>query len=340
MLPVSLTTSPKPIYLLSSDEPLLQRDWLDQARESLHSQGFEEILSYQVESGFDWNGIVEDSQSLSLFSSRKCHIIRFNSNKPGQAGARFINEIVAGETTDNLFILVMPRLDRAAKNSAWLRKINEMGEVCELKPVYPNQLAGWISQRAASKNIQLDHQAAGYLADLTEGNLLASDQELEKLALAFAPGAVIHLQQVKDSISRSARYTHFLLIEACLGGQTKRALKILHGLELEGLQPIQIQYGLQNMLQTLLQLKLAQHNNQLNESAWRSANVWKSKQVFYKQALARFSLFQLERFLRSCATLDRINKGQQQPLYTGADWQALKMLISELVGIQQLQTTG
>ena len=35
MLPNSLTTSPKPIYLLSSDEPLLIRDWLDAARQSL-----------------------------------------------------------------------------------------------------------------------------------------------------------------------------------------------------------------------------------------------------------------------------------------------------------------
>jgi len=300
MLPLSLTSSPKSAYLLTSDEPLLLRDWLDQAREALRGLGFEEILSYQVEAGFDWNGILEDSQNLSLFSTRKCHIIRFNSNKPGQPGARFINQILVEDLADELFILVMPGLDRAAKNSAWLRKIKESGEVCELKPVYNNQLAGWISQRATSKNIQLDHQAAQYLADLTEGNLLATDQELEKLALAFDSGALVSLEQIRESISRSARYTHFLLTEACLAGHAPRAFKILHGLELEGFQPIQVQYAIQNMLQALLQLKLAQQKNQLNDAAWRSANVWKSKQRLYSQALSRFSADQLERFLQSC----------------------------------------
>jgi DNA polymerase-3 subunit delta len=340
MLPVSLTTAPKPIYLLTSDEPLLLRDWLDEAREALHGIGFEEINMYQVETGFDWTGILEGSQNMSLFSSKKCHIIRFNSNKPGLGGASFISQILTENLADDLIILVMPGLDRAAKNSAWLRKINESGEVCELKPVYNNQLAGWISQRAAQKKIQLDQQAALYLADLTEGNLLATDQELEKLALAYEPGATINLEQIKENISRSARYTHYLLTEACLAGQSERALKILRGLQLEGYQPIQVQYALQNILQTLLQLKLAQQKNQLNEATWRSVNVWKNKQRLYGQALSRFSTDQLERFLQSCAKLDRINKGQQQPAYAGADWHALKMLVSSLVGIGQMKIAG
>lgn len=340
MLPASLTSSPKPIYLLSSDEPLLLRDWLDQARLQLHASGFEEILTHAVETGFDWNGILADSQNLSLFSSKKCHIIRFTSNKPGQPGAKFINQICTDVQPDDLFILVMPGLDRAARNSAWLRKIQQSGELVEIKPVYPNQLAGWISQRALSKHIQLDQQAALYLADLTEGNLLATDQELEKLALACEAGSIINLENIKESISRSSRYTHFLLTEACLAGQAKRALKIVHGLQVEGYQPIQVQYALQHSLQTLLQLKHAQRNNRLNDSAWRSANVWKSKQRFYLQALSRFSVDQLERFIQSCATLDRINKGQQQSSYADADWQSLKELVSALVGIKQLDKTG
>ena len=90
MLPNSLTTQPKPIYLLSSDEPLLIRDWLDAARQSLRERGYEEILTHSVEAGFDWDGLLEDGMSMSLFSALKCHIIRFNSNKPGQVGARFI----------------------------------------------------------------------------------------------------------------------------------------------------------------------------------------------------------------------------------------------------------
>ena len=331
-LPQSLTTSPRPLYLLSSDEPLLIRDWLDAARKGLQQQGFEEIITHQVVSGFDWSAIIEDSQSLSLFSNLKCHIIRFAGNGPGQAGSKFITQIVETPPEDVVFILVMGKLDRASQNSAWFKKINQAGESCELKPVYANELAGWIVQRGLAKGIQLDHQAALYLADLTEGNLLASDQELEKLALTFGDNSQLNLDMIRESISRSARYNHFLLTDACLAGKSQRALKILQGLELEGIQPIQIQYALQGMLQTLLQLKLAQQLNRLNDSLWRSLNIWKSKQNLYQQALARYSIGQIERFIQSCATLDRINKGQQFR-YLQADWQAVRQLVSALLGI-------
>lgn len=336
MLPASLSSSPKLLYLVSSDEPLLLRDWLDSARQSLHEQGYEEIISHQVETGFDWNAIFQDSQSLSLFSSKKCHVIRFNSNKPGPAGAKFINQVCEAATQDTLFILVMTKLERASTNAAWFKKIRQSGEVCELKPVYQNELPAWINQRATAKGLQLDFQAAQYLAELTEGNLLATDQELEKLALATEPGTLLSLPMLEDTISRSARYTHFLLSDACLAGQTERAMKIVHGLQREGYQPIQIQYALQNTIQVLVQLKTAQQHNRLNESMWRSLNIWKSKQRLYLQALSRFSLDQIERFLQSCAKLDRINKGQQFAHYADADWHALFSLVSRLSGIKQL----
>ncbi len=321
------------LYLLSSDEPLLIRDWLDGARERLKAQGFEEILSHAVTTGFDWDALLSESQSLSLFSSRKCHIVQFPGNRPGQGGSRFIAQITDAAPEDVIFVLVMDRLDRAARNSAWYKQIAKQGEVCELKSVYPNQLAGWITQRAAQKGLKLEHQAAMYLADLTEGNLLASDQELEKLRLSLGSETVtVDVEMLRERIARSSRYSHFLLIDACLAGKPIRAFKILRGLELEGVQPVQIQYALQQMLQTLLRLKQAQRSNRLNDGLWRSLNIWKSKQGLYQQAIGRFELAQVERLLQTCATLDRINKGQQMR-YPGTDWQAMKTIIAALLGL-------
>ncbi|HEC05498.1 MAG TPA: DNA polymerase III subunit delta, partial [Thiolapillus brandeum] len=66
MLPNSLKSQPRPIYLVASDEPLLLRDWLDAARNLLREQGYEEILQQVVENvqQFDWNGLLEDGQNL------------------------------------------------------------------------------------------------------------------------------------------------------------------------------------------------------------------------------------------------------------------------------------
>ncbi len=338
MLPASLTSSPRPIYLLSSDEPLLLREWLDAARKSLQQQGFEEILTHSIEQGFDWDGLLQESQSLSLFSEKKCHILRFASNRPGQVGAKYIAELCAAPAQDTVFILVMPKLDLASRNSAWLKKIKQAGEVCELKPVYVNQLPQWISQRASAKGLQLDHQAAMLLADMTEGNLLATDQELEKLALSVEPGTQLGIDQIEQSISRSSRFNHYLLADACLAGQLKRAHKILHGLQQEGVAPVQILYALQGALEVLLQLKLAQQKNQLNANVWKALRVWSSKQRLYTQALSRLGYRQIEQCLRSCAELDRINKGQQQPAYPGADWMALAAVVEQFAGLTTRKT--
>jgi DNA polymerase-3 subunit delta len=331
-LPASLTASPRMLYLLSSDEPLLLRDWLDAARGHLRTQGFEEILSHQVETGFDWDGLLEDSQSLSLFSSRRCQVISFSGNRPGPAGARFITRLIEQPPEDDIFILVMGRLDRAARNSAWCKQIVKHGELVELRPVGTARLPQWVGQRARQRGLQLDAQAAMYLADLTEGNLLASDQELEKLALSFEPGQLVDLAMIRDSIARSARYSQYLLTDACIAGDSRRAIKVLAGLRQEGVQPIPIQYALQTMLQQLLQLKQAQLSNQLNQGTWRALNIWQSKQAAYQQAAARYDTVQLERMLQSCATLDRVNKGQALR-YPRADWQAVNILVSDLLGL-------
>lgn len=338
-IPASLTSSPKPVYLLSSDEPLLVRDWLDQARQQLKQLGYEEILSHQVEAGFDWEGLLEESMSLSLFSSLKCHIIRFTGNRSGPAGARFISQLIESPPEDVLFILVMTRLDRAAQNSAWMKKLRQCGEVCELKSILPNQLPGWIQQRAAGKGLQLDQQAALFLADLTEGNLLATDQELEKLLLTHDASELIGVDHLNQAISRSSRYSQYLLTDACLAGKTRRVFKILQGLQLEGVAPIQIQFALKGMLEVLLQLKSAQQLNQLNDQLWRSLNIWSNKQGLYQQALARFSGGQIESFLQSCAKLDRTIKGREDR-YPDADWQAVRQLVSLILGVSPVITNN
>ena len=335
MLPASITSAPKALYLLSSDEPLLLREWLDAARKALQSQGIDEIISHRVEASFDWDALIEEGMSMSLFSERKCHIVQFNSNKPGQVGARFIGQLCDNPPEDTIFILVMPRLDMAVKKSAWVKKLMQAGELCELSPVYTNQLPAWISQRARAKGLSLDHQAAMYLADLTEGNLLATDQELEKLVLALEQNATVSVAQIEQNISRSSRYTHYLLVDACLAGQLKRAIKILHSLKLEGVQPIQIQYAMHSALEVLLQLKQAQQQQQLNAGTWQKLRIWQSKQALYSKALSRFSSKQLERLLSECAKLDRINKGQQQPLYVDDDWHTLSGLVNALSGLNQ-----
>ncbi len=335
MLPQSLNTRPAPVYLVSSDEPLLLREWLDEAREALRAQGFEDIQQQVVENvqQFDWNGLLEAGQNLSLFSSRRAQILRLPGCRPGTAGAKVIARLCAEPDGDSLYILTMTRLDAQSRKSAWFKAIQKAGEVCELKPVAAERLPQWIQARAAGLGLTLEPAAAACLAELTEGNLLATAQELEKLALIAPAGVPVDERRIHDTAGRSARYSQFLLVDACLAGDARRAFRILDSLCQEGVSTVQLQYALTTAVTQLLRLKAAQTQGGLGPALWSQLRIWQSKQRLYQQALPRFSQVNLERLLQSCARLDRLSKGQEsaQP---GDDWRLLRQIVRALCGLR------
>jgi DNA polymerase-3 subunit delta len=327
-----ITRNLKPIYLLASAEPLLLRDWLDQARRALREAGFEDIQNLQSDSGFDWRELLDEGDMMSLFSSSKCRIVSLPSGKPGQLGGKAIQSLCESADSDSVYIFVVPALDRQSRNAGWLKAIDAAGEVVELKPIYDNQLVDWLLRRAHGKGLNIDSQSAQFLAERTEGNLLAADQELEKLSIRFADRDTIDFATIEDSVAQSARYSHFLLVDACLAGKTRRALKILSSLEAEGYATAQLRWALQNSLQQLDQLKQAQRSGTLADRSWQQLRIWRNKQRLYQSAMSRLGASEIERLLQSCATLDRLGKGQQDSEFPDHDWFEIRSLVTAFCG--------
>ena len=330
-----ITQQLKPVYLLASAEPLLTRDWLDAARKALREDGFEDIQNLQAESGFDWQELLEEGDMMSLFSNRKCRVVSLPGGKPGQTGSKVIQALCANPAEGNVYLFVTPPLDRQSRNSSWCKAIAEVGEIIELKPVYENQMVDWLQQRARAKGFGIDVQSAQLLAECTEGNLLAADQELEKLAVRFGAGE-IDFATIENSVAQSSRYSHYLLVDACLAGQAKRALRILDSLQAEGYASIQLRWALQNALEQLERLKLAERAGHLGERVWQEMRIWRSKQGLYRSAMGRLALAQVERLLQSCATLDRLGKGQQGSEFPQGDWQEVRSLVLDFSGVNSL----
>ena len=88
-----ITQDLKSVYLLASGEPLLLRDWLDDARRALRDAGFEDILNLQSDTGFDWQELSQESDMMSLFSATKCRIVTLPTGKPGQQGSKVIQDL-------------------------------------------------------------------------------------------------------------------------------------------------------------------------------------------------------------------------------------------------------
>jgi len=338
MQSLNLDQNSTSLYLLCGDEHLLLRDWLDSARDSLKRSGFEDIQSYSTDTGLDWNDLLQEIGSPSLFADKKCRVIRMPNGKPGQQGSKIIQALCDDLPDDTIFIFVVPKLDRSSKNSSWFKRVQQVGEIVELQTVYNNQLVDWIIQRARQKSLLIDLESASFLAERTEGNLLAADQELEKLSIRFSEQNELTFEVIEESVAQSSRYNHFVLVDACLAGNGKRAMKVLNSLIGEGFVTTQLLWALQSTLQQLTSLKQAQVSGRISARLWQDLRIWSSKQRLFEGALTRLGIDQIESLLQSCATLDRIGKGQQDAEFSHTDWLQMKSLISEFCGITPLKS--
>lgn len=305
-----LPTQNSTIALISSDELLLLRDYLDKTRLAFREAGFEDIQTHYIEPGFDWEA-QSASSNMSLFSILSLTIYYFFSAKPGIVGARAIAELCEKANPEDVILLVMPKLDASAKKSAWLKKVQKAGQFVELKPIYSNQLVGWLEQRAQFKQFSISHDAARFLADRTEGNLLAADQELEKLTLLFDGNEELSLDQVAESVANQSRFSNFELADCCLRGDSRKAVKVLLSQQAEGVANLALLGTLKNYIEQLAQVIGVLGNPQALQQVWRQTRIWDTKQNLYINAAKRLGPIRIEKLLAQCALIDRKEKGQE-----------------------------
>jgi DNA polymerase III delta subunit len=70
----------------------------------------------------------------------------------------------------------------------------------------------------------------------------------------------------------------------------------------------------------------------MNERLWQELRIWRNQQRLYQAAMTRLGAAQIERLLQSCATLDRLGKGQQDSEFPLQDWFEIKSLVAAFSG--------
>jgi DNA polymerase-3 subunit delta len=317
-----------PVYLVAGDEPLLLGEALAAIREAARRAGFEDRELHAVERGFRWDELEREADNLSLFATRKIVELRLASPRPGDAGARSLRGLVAHPDPDRLLLIgIASRLDAAASKSAWVKAIETAGALVEVWPVERTELPRWIRERAARHGLTLTGGAAEALAERAEGNLLAADQELMKLALTAADRDIDEAA-ILDAVANSARFDVFLLTDAVLAGEAGRALRVLAGLRAEGVQPVLVSWALARELSLLAKLKFALAGGERIETAFARNGVWRRRQGLVGGAVKRYEWERLKGLLKQAAEVDAIVKGG-----VGArPWDVLSRLVVAMLG--------
>jgi DNA polymerase-3 subunit delta len=326
----------KSLYTLHGDEPLLIQEALDAIRVAARAQGFSERSSHTVSGAhFDWSEVLAAGGSLSLFSDKQILELRIPSGKPGKDGSVALQQLAqAAQGTDSvLTVVILPRLDRATKATAWFLAL-EAGVMLEVSPVERAALPQWIAQRLAAQGQRVVAGVEGqrtlqFFADRVEGNLLAAHQEIQKLALLH-PAGELSFEQIEGAVLNVARFDVFKLSEAVLAGQPARVQRMLDGLQAEGEAEVLVHYTLAEDIRALKRVKDAIQRGSPLPMALREQRVWGNKERLFERVVPRLSAATLAGFLQDAHEVDGVVKGLKRPDWPAAPWQALQLLALRL----------
>jgi DNA polymerase-3 subunit delta len=298
----------QPLYVMVGDEPLAQRENLDALRTAARIQGFDERTTLTVERNFNWPQIQIYGQSISLFSSRRLLEISIPSGKPGVEGGKALQGLANKAMPETTVVIILPALEREVKNSAWFTSLEKQAVIISLDEIAPTQLPKWIANRLAQQGQNTSATTLEFLAHQVEGNLLAANQEVQKLGLLYPKGELSETF-VREAVLNVSRYDAFQLGEAVLAGDAARTVRILQGLQDEGEAALAVMNPLMWVLRPLLRIKQAEMRGENIVNAMTNARIYGDKQSLVKRALARLSLRQLEAALQKLADIDKTAKG-------------------------------
>lgn len=335
----------RPLYTVHGDEPLLAQEAADAIRAAARAAGYVERKVFAVSGAhFDWSAVLGAAQALSLFAERQLIEIRIPGGKPGKDGSDALQRYCDTLADEVLTIVQLPRLDGQQLKSAWFGALDRAGVTVRVDPVDRRALPAWIAQRLAAQGQRLadgtaGQQALAFLADRVEGNLLAAHQELQKLSLLY-PAGELSFEQIETAVLNVARYDVFKLGEAVLGGQVRRALRMLDGLRAEGESPVLVHWALSDDIRALRRVREALDGGKPLPLALREARVWGAKERLFERVAPHFAAHTLDHLLESAAVCDGLVKGLRDPDWPTDPWEALKRLLLQMLDSTALAAPG
>ena len=325
------------LYTVHGDDPLLQQEALDAIRAVARAQGYTERTVFTVMGAhFDWGEVLAAGGSMSLFADRQLVEVRIPSGKPGKEGSVALQQLAESAPGNEgvLTLVILPRLDKASKSTAWFAALENNGISIALDTLERHALPAWIAQRLARQDQRVQPGEDGqhtlqFFADRVEGNLLAAHQEILKLGLLYPPGE-LSFEQVERAVLNVARYDVFKLSEAVLSGQPARVQKMLDGLKAEGEAEVLVHFTLAEEIRSLKRVKDAVAAGKALPMVLRENRIWGPRERLFERVLPRLSTGVLNKLLVSAHQVDGIVKGLKAADWPSDNWQALQRLALRL----------
>ncbi|MDF1655282.1 MAG: DNA polymerase III subunit delta [Coxiellaceae bacterium] len=305
-------------YFIHGASELLVNEQRQQVIATAKKNGFNSVQRFSVSANFDWNGVIADSQNMDLWADKKVIDIDNHANRLDRNATAALIELCQLSNEQLIIIIRCSKLTSAQTKAKWYKQLESNGNCSNVRSPSQHELPGWLIQRAKKLELQLSSQASQLLAELTQGNLLASHQALEKCVLLGYQQ--VGIDQLRSVISDSAKYTVFDLNDALLQNSKQRSQHILQGLQQQNTEATLVLWGVAQTCRQLFQMKFQVEQGASLQQA--TSKQWASKRPLYQAALKRLPLDRLRQMLQRCHLLDETIKSS----HSSRTWQQLSQL--------------
>jgi DNA polymerase-3 subunit delta len=303
----TLSQGLKPIWLVFGDEPWQKINSLETIKQHAKQQGFSEVIRFTADDKFDWSQVLNEYQAMSLFASQRIIEIDCVTGKLGDQGSKAVLSLLDHLHPDVLLIFHGPKLDGPTSNRKWFKALSQEGCYLPLYDIETNKLPYWINQQAKQLLLNLSPDVSQFLAECFEGNLLALEQELQKLSILYQQQRIT-VDMTEKLVINQAKFNPFQLIDQLLLGRCDKCINILNQLQQEGTAITQLIWFVHKEIQQLNDMLTQQQQGISINEIYKTYRIWDKRKPFYQHALKNISLDNIQRSIGRLAQLDLISK--------------------------------
>jgi len=314
-------------FFVSGSEPLQIGEFCDLLRARAKDSGIEERLLFEVSGKDCWLGVEVEVGSLSLFASTRLIEIQLSSGmlKDGLDTIRKILE----RSNNDVYLIKTGEISYKDKRSRWYSVLSKGAVMINFEPPSIGQLPLWILDRFALFGKKISREAAGLIAEKTEGNLVATAQEVEKLALQIDSENVT-LDKVIGSVLNGAKFSIYDFRDSLLEGDVSKSLKVIQSLKNAGIEPLVINWIIRKEFRDLVQVSLRREDGESLKGVFSSLRIWGGRIEPFKKALNRGDSDSWLELLVETANIGFIIKGVSE----GNPWERLALLTIKSCGVR------
>ncbi|GIT38829.1 MAG: DNA polymerase III subunit delta [Gammaproteobacteria bacterium] len=296
-------------YILSGDELLLVEDACQAIVKAASEQGLGE-RRYDIGPGRVDRRVFRSFEYVVVLI-QTCVGFRLPAKGVDRAGSDALRAYLENPVEETLVLVRAGPVEWRQRSSAWFKTLEKKAVVVLTSTVSIRELPRWVGARAEKAGLKLSRDAIETLVDRAEGNLVAVEQELEKLRLLdHSQGQEITVDDL--SLGNASHFESFELIDTTFAGDAARARKMLRTLRQEGVAIYMVVGALAAQLRRAHRVSMG-----------RRERLARNRKAAIDAVVRRLSSQGIETALAECGRLDQQAKG----MLRGDAWDSLERLI-------------